>query len=72
LPSPRLVQAELTDKNHLTAELAQKLSQVRELTSPPEAGEEVVPLSAQTGETLLESVKELVATTKEQASKIGE
>lgn len=61
LPSARLVQSELVDKNHLSAELAQKLSQVRELTAPPEAGEEVVPLSAQTGETLLESVKELVA-----------
>jgi superfamily II DNA or RNA helicase len=60
LPSPRLVQAELTDKNHITAELAQKLSQVRELTAPPEAGEEAVPLSAQTGQALLESVKELV------------
>jgi hypothetical protein len=58
------------DKNHLPAELAQKLSQVRELTSPPEAGEEVVPLSAQTGETLLESVKELVALMKEQIVKV--
>ncbi|MBV5347567.1 hypothetical protein JZU46_05050, partial [bacterium] len=71
LPSPRLVQAELTDKNHITAELAQKLSQVRELTAPSEAGEEVVPLSAQTGETLLESVKELVALAQEQIVKTG-
>ena len=70
LPSPRLVQAELTDKNHLPAELAQKLSQVRELTAPPEAGEEVVPLSAQTGLALLESVKELVALTKEKIVKV--
>lgn len=67
LPSPRLVQAELVDKERLTAELAQKLSQVRDLTAPPaeysksEAGEEAVPLSAKTGEMLLESVKELVA-----------
>lgn len=71
LPSPRLVQAELVDKNHLTAELAQKLAQVRDLTAPPEAGEEAVPLSAKTGETLLESVKELVALTKEQTVKMG-
>jgi hypothetical protein len=69
LPSPRLVQAELTDKNHLPAELAQKLSQVRELTAPPETGEDLVPLSAQTGETLLESVKELVALAKGQIVK---
>lgn len=71
LPSPRLVQAELADKNHLTAELAQKLSQVRELTALPEADEEVVPLSAQTGQALLESVKELVALTQEQIAKVG-
>jgi hypothetical protein len=72
LPSPRLVQAELVDKDHLPAELAQKLSQVRELTAPPaeysksEAGEEAVPLSAKTGQTLLEAVKELVALAQEQ------
>jgi len=60
LPSARLVQSELADAHHLSAELAQKLSQVRDLTAPSEAGEEVVPLSAQTGETLLESVRELV------------
>jgi len=70
LPSPRLVQAELTDKNHITAELAQKLSQVRELTAPPEAGEEVVPLSTQTGLALLESVKELVELVREQTVKM--
>jgi hypothetical protein len=70
LPSARLVQSELVDKNHLTPELAQKLSQVRELTAPPEAGEEAVPLSAQTGETLLESVKELAVLIKEQIVKV--
>ncbi len=69
LPSPRLVQAELVDKDHLPAELAQKLSQVRDLTAPPEAGEEAVPLSAKTGATLLESVRELVALTKEPTAK---
>jgi superfamily II DNA or RNA helicase len=61
LPSPRLVQAELVERGHLPAELSQRLSQARDLTAQPEAGEEAVPLSAQTGETLLESVKELVA-----------
>jgi superfamily II DNA or RNA helicase len=70
LPSPRLVQAELVDKDHLTAELSQRLSQVRDLTAPPEAGEEAIPLSAKTGETLLESVKELVALTQEQIAKV--
>ena len=71
LPSPRLVQAELVDKNHLPAELAQKLAQVRDLTAPPEAGEEAVPLSAKTGEMLLESVKELVALAREQTVTTG-
>jgi hypothetical protein len=77
LPSPRLVQAELVDKDHLPAELAQKLSQVRELTAPPaeysksEAGEEVLPLSAKTGGTLLASVRELVTLTQEQIAKVG-
>ena len=49
LPSPRLVQSELVERGHFPAELAQKLAQVRDLTAPPEAGEEAVPLSAQTG-----------------------
>jgi superfamily II DNA or RNA helicase len=61
LPSPRLVQSQLVEAGHLPAELSQRLSQVRDLTAPPEAGEEAVPLSAKTGESLLESVKELVA-----------
>ena len=71
LPSPRLVQAELVERGHLPAELSQRLSQVRDLTAPPEVGEEAVPLSAQTGQTLLESVKELVALAQEQIVKSG-
>ena len=77
LPSPRLVQAELVERGHLPAELSQRLSQVRDLTAQPaeysksEAGEEAVPLSAQTGLTLLESVKELVALAQEQIVKTG-
>ncbi len=71
LPSPRLVQAELVDKNHLSAELSQRLAQVRDLTAPPEVGEEAVPLSSKTGQMLLESVKDLVALTHEQIVKTG-
>ena len=70
LPSPRLVQSELVERAHLPAELSQRLSQVRDLTAPPEAGEEAVPLSAQTGEMLLEYVKELVAWAQEQIVKM--
>ena len=71
LPSSRLVQSELVEHGHLPAELSQRLSQVRDLTAPPEAGEEAVPLSAQTGLTLLESVKELVSLAQEQIVKAG-
>ncbi|HLA06601.1 MAG TPA: DEAD/DEAH box helicase [Anaerolineales bacterium] len=71
LPSPRLIQAELVERGHLPAELSQKLSQARDLTAQPEVGEEAVPLSAQTGQTLLESVKELVALAQEQIVKSG-
>ena len=71
LPSPRLIQAELVEHGHLPAELSQRLSQVRDLTAPPEVGEEAVPLSAQTGQTLLESVKELVSLAQEQIVKSG-
>ena len=71
LPSPRLVQAELVERGHLPAELSQRLSQARDLTAQPEAGEEALPLSAQTGQTLLESVRELVELTREQTVKMG-
>ena len=71
LPSPRLVQSELVERGHLSVELSQKLSQVRDLTAPPEVGEEAVPLSAQTGQTLLESVRELVELAREQTVKMG-
>ena len=71
LPSPRLVRAELVERGHLPAELSQRLSQVRDLTAAPEAGEEVIPLSAQTGETLLEAVKELASLAQEQIIRAG-
>ncbi|MEW5940479.1 MAG: DEAD/DEAH box helicase [Chloroflexota bacterium] len=71
LPSPRLVQSGLVERGHLPAELSQRLAQVRDLTAPPEVGEEAVLLSAQTGAALLESVKELVALAQEQVVKVG-
>jgi SNF2 family DNA or RNA helicase len=69
LPSPRLVQAELVEAGHLPAELSQRLAQVRDLTDPPDPGEEAPPLSQQTGQTLLESVRELVTLAQEQIIK---
>jgi superfamily II DNA or RNA helicase len=69
LPSPRLIQAELVEAGHLPAELSQRLAQVRDLTDPPEPGEEALPLSQQAGQTLLESVRELATLAQEQIIK---
>jgi superfamily II DNA or RNA helicase len=69
LPSPRIVQSQLVETGCLSAELSQRVAQVRDLTAPPEAGEEAVPLSTKTGQMLLESVKELVTLAKEQIVK---
>ncbi len=71
LPSPRLIQSELVERDHLSAELSQKLAQVRDLTAAPEAGEETSPLSALTGQTLLDAVRELVEMVQEQVVKSG-
>jgi superfamily II DNA or RNA helicase len=71
LPSPRIVQSQLVEAGHLSAELAQRSAQVRDLTAQPEAGEEAVPLSAKTGNVLLEAVKELVTLAQEQIVKTG-
>jgi hypothetical protein len=69
LPFPRLVQAELVETGHLPAELSQRVAQVRDLTELPDPGEEAPPLSQQTGQTLLESVRELVTLAQEQVIK---
>ncbi len=71
LPSSRLVQAELVETGQLPAELSQRLAQVRDLTAPPEAGEDAAPLSAQTGQTLIESVRELMDLVQEHVVKAG-
>jgi hypothetical protein len=69
LPSPRLVQAELVEVGHLPAELSLRLAQVRDLTETPDLEEEAPPLSQQTGQTLLDSVRELVTLVQEQIIK---
>jgi len=70
LPSPRLIQAELVEAGHLSTELAQRLAQVRALTEPPDPGDEALPLSQHTGQTLLESVRELITLTQKQIIKV--
>jgi superfamily II DNA or RNA helicase len=61
LPAPRLVQAELVESKRIEANLAARLAQVRELTTPPDPDEEAAPPpSLETAETLIESVQDLV------------
>ena len=60
LPSPRLIQTDLVEKKHLPDELALRLSRVRELTEPPADGEPPSPLSTETGESILDSVRALL------------
>jgi hypothetical protein len=77
LPSPRLIQAELVEKGHLPSELAQRLAQARDLTAPPaeyskgDPGEDAPPLSVQTGQILLDTMRELAGLVQEQTVKTG-
>ncbi len=71
LPSPRLVQAELVEHGHLPLDLSQRLAQTRDLTAPPDHSEDSPPLSPQIGQTLLDSVHELVSLVQEQTVKAG-
>lgn len=69
LPSPREIQAALVDAGHLPAPLAAQLSHVRELTAPPEDGEEAEPLSAASAAALVAAVAELVDHSRDQLVK---
>jgi hypothetical protein len=60
LPAPRLIQAELVEKQHLPDELALRLSRARDLTEPPLQGETLTPLSLDSGRTLLADVQMLI------------
>jgi hypothetical protein len=71
LPSPRRIHAELVEPGYLPDDVAARLSRVRELTAPPEPGDEAPPLSLQTGETLAAAVRELVTLAREQVVKVG-
>jgi superfamily II DNA or RNA helicase len=66
LPSPRRIHAGLVEPGHLPDGLAARLSRVRELTTPPEPGDEAPPPSLQTGETLAAAVQELLDLVREQ------
>jgi len=60
LPAPRQIQSDLVEKKHLPEELALRLSRARELTEPPADGEPASPLSTETGESILDSVRALL------------
>ncbi len=67
LPSPRLIQAELVEPGYLPPELSLRLAQVRDLTALPDPGEDTLPLSAKTGQILLDAVRELVIHAQERS-----
>ncbi|RME80557.1 MAG: DEAD/DEAH box helicase [Caldilineae bacterium] len=60
LPSPRLVQAELVEGGRIPVDLAARLSQVRELTAPPEDEDEAPPPSLQAAEGFIKAVQECI------------
>ncbi len=71
LPSPRRIHADLVEPGRLSDELASRLARVRELTAPPEPGDEAPPPSLQTGETLAAAVRDLLDLAREQVVKVG-
>ena len=70
LPSSRLIQAELVEKDHLPEELSLRISRVRELTSPLE-DEETAPPSLKTAESLIADVRALIELAEEQVVELG-
>jgi hypothetical protein len=58
-PSARVIQAELVEPGHLSADLAARCAQARELTEPPTGGD-APPLSAKSAEALLTTVHEVI------------
>jgi hypothetical protein len=71
LPSPRLVNAELVEKNHLPEDLFLRLARVRELTAPPEDEETTPPPSLKTGEALLSDMRALIELAEQQIVEFG-
>lgn len=71
LPSPRLVNAELVEKDHLPEELSLRLARVRELTTPPAEEETAPPPSLKTGKTLLADVRALIELAEQQIIESG-
>ena len=60
LPSSRLVQAKLVETGRISSDLAARLSQVRELTAPPDDEDDAPPPSLKSAEGFIQVVQELV------------
>jgi hypothetical protein len=70
-PSPRLIQFELLDKGRFPEDLALRLSRVRELTEPAPDDAKGPGLSAQTGESLVSAVQELIDLAQQRVVELG-
>lgn len=71
LPSPRLVNAELVEQGRLPADLAAQLSRVRELTAPPEEGEDAPPPSLEAAEGFITNIQEAIDLGRQLAAQVG-
>jgi hypothetical protein len=71
LPSPRLVNAELVEPGRLPADLAAQLSRVRELSAPPEEGEDAPPPSLEAAEGFIASIAEAIDLGRQLAAQVG-
>ncbi len=71
LPSPRLVNAELVEPGRLPTDLAAQLSRVRELSAPPEEGEDAPPPSLEAAQDFIASIEEAVDLGRQFAAQVG-
>jgi hypothetical protein len=71
LPSPRLVNAELVEPGRMPPDLAPQLSRVRELSAPPEEGEDAPPPSLEAAEGFITSIEEAIDLGRQLAAQVG-
>ncbi|MCP4693996.1 MAG: hypothetical protein GY859_38535, partial [Desulfobacterales bacterium] len=70
LPSPRLVEAELTSAGGISGDLSARLERVRALTAPPGEGEEDAPFpGAEVADGLMRDIQELIDAGRERVAR---